>query len=72
MVKIPRPTRFYSAKQEKQVAKIVDGKVNANSGAAPFCAGDVVKDNFLIECKTTTKEVKSYSIKKDVLLKIKK
>jgi len=72
VTKIPRPTRYYSSKQEKQVAKLIDGKVNANSGAAPFCAGDVVKDNFLIECKTTTKETKSYSVKKSVLQKIKK
>lgn len=71
MVKIPRPTRYYSSRQEKQVAKAIDGKVNRNSGAAPFCAGDVIKENILIECKTTTKPVASFSIKKTVLEKIK-
>lgn len=66
-----RPTRYYSSRQEKQVAKIVGGKVNANSGAAPFVAGDVVDDNILIECKTTTKETNSYTVKKTILDKIK-
>ena len=67
-----RPTRYYSSKQEKQVAKLLNGKVNANSGAAPFVAGDVVVDNILVECKTTTKETNSYTVKKEVLNKIKK
>lgn len=31
-----RPTRFYSNKQEKQVAKAVGGRKTANSGATPF------------------------------------
>ena len=66
-----RPTRYYSSRQEKQVAKIVKGKVNANSGAAPFVAGDVVVENILIECKTTTKQTNSYTIKKTILDKIK-
>ncbi len=67
-----RPTRYYSSRQEKQVAKLVNGRVNANSGAAPFVAGDVVANNVLIECKTTTTSTKSYTVKKDVLDKIKK
>ena len=68
---IPRPTRYYSSRQEKQVAKAIDGKVNRNSGASPFCAGDVIKDNILIECKTTIKPKSSFSIKKSVLEKAK-
>ena len=66
-----RPTRYYSSKQEKQVAKLLNGKVNANSGAAPFVAGDVVADNILVECKTTTKPCNSFSVKKAVLEKVK-
>lgn len=64
-------TRKYSKTQEKRVAKGLGGKVNANSGATGFYKGDVRTDKFLIECKTTTKEVKSVSIKKDWLNKLK-
>lgn len=64
-----KPTRWYSNKQEKKVAKAVGGKQVANSGATAFYKGDVITDQFLIECKTSTKEVKSVSIKKDWLTK---
>lgn len=64
-------TRRYSKKQETRVAKNLGGKVNANSGATGFYKGDIRTDNFLIECKTATKEVKSVSIKKDWLEKLK-
>lgn len=69
MVNPKRPTRYYSSRQEKQVAKSLDGKVNSNSGAAPFCAGDVIKGDFLIECKTVIKSSSSFSVKKDMLRK---
>lgn len=62
-----RPTRFYSDKQEKAVAKAVGGKQTANSGATPFYKGDVVTDNWLIECKTSTTEKVSFSIKREWL-----
>lgn len=65
-----RPTRFYSNKQEKAVAKAVGGKQVANSGATTFSKGDVRTDNWLIECKTTTATSKaSFSIKKEWLEK---
>lgn len=65
-----RPTRFYSKKQETAVAKEVGGKRVANSGATPFHKGDVITDDFLIECKTTTATTKaSFSIKKEWLVK---
>lgn len=60
-----KPTRYYSKKQEKLVAKTVNGKVQSNSGATPFQKGDVLTDNWLIECKTKTSESKSISIKKE-------
>ena len=59
-----RPTRFYSNKQEKQVAKTLGGKQTANSGATPFVKGDVLTDEWLIECKTTTSEKTSFTVKK--------
>lgn len=64
-----RPTRFYSKKQEKKVAKVVNGKVTANSGATAFQKGDVISKDWLIECKTKTKDCASFTIKEDWLLK---
>lgn len=63
------PTRFYSKKQEKKVAKAVGGKRTANSGATPFEKGDVITQDWLIECKTKTKDCSSFTIKEDWLLK---
>lgn len=63
-------TRKYSKNQEDRVAKVVGGKVNANSGATSFFKGDVRTDHLLVECKTSTKEVKSVSIKKEWLEKL--
>lgn len=60
-----KPTRFYSNKQEKQVAKAIGGKQTANSGATSFVKGDVTSDVILVECKTVTKEQKSFTIKKE-------
>ena len=59
-----RPTRFYSKKQETRVAKDLDGKRTANSGATPWVKGDVLTENFLIECKTATTQKQSFSIPK--------
>ena len=64
-----RPTRFYSSKQEKKVAKAVGGKQTANSGATAFSKGDVRTDEWLIECKTATEHKKSFSIKEDWIKK---
>ena len=64
-----RPTRFYSNKQEKKVAKVLGGKQVSNSGATPFHTGDVRTDKWLIECKTCTTEKASFSIKRDWLVK---
>ena len=64
-----RPTRFYSNKQEKHIAKVTNGKQVANSGATAFSKGDVRTDQFLIEAKTCTSEKQSFSIKKEWLEK---
>lgn len=60
-----RPTRFYSNRQEKKVAKAVKGKQTSNSGASDFTAGDVTTSLFLIECKTKTVAGKSFTLRKD-------
>ena len=62
-------TRYYSKKQEQKVAKVVHGKRQANSGATAFEKGDVVTRDWLIECKTKTKDCSSFTIKEDWLLK---
>ena len=62
-----RPSRWYSSRQEKQVAKTISGKVVPNSGAIRFGAGDVTTDQWLIECKTKMNASKSFSIKKEWL-----
>ena len=60
-----RPTRFYSNKQEKKIAKAVQGQQVANSGATAFRKGDVTTENWLFEAKTKTTESKSFSIKRE-------
>lgn len=64
-----RPTRFYSKRQENAVAKTLNGKRVANSGATAFNKGDVTLNNWLIECKTTTSPKKSFTIQKNWLEK---
>ena len=64
-----KPTRFYSSRQEKKVAKAVGGKQVSNSGATAFNKGDVTTDLMLLECKTCVENKKSFSIKKEWLEK---
>lgn len=62
----PKATRYYSSKQEKQVAKDLQGKCTSNSGATDFGGkGDVLLENFLLECKTKVSPSNSISIKKE-------
>ena len=69
MTRNKNSTRYYSSRQEKNVAKSLNGKVVANSGAITFGAGDVITDKFLIECKTCVEPKKSFSIKKEWIKK---
>ena len=61
----PKPTRFYSAKQEEAVAKATGGRRSKNSGATMFDKSDVSTDKFNLECKTKTSHSESISIKKE-------
>lgn len=63
-------TRKYSSRQEKYVAKKLGGRVQPNSGATPFMKGDVVMDNWLLECKTQMTDKKTITIKKEWLDKL--
>lgn len=64
-----KPTRYYSDKQEKSVVRALGGKQTKNSGATMFDKGDVLVDDWAIECKTKTSASDSISIKKDWLMK---
>lgn len=67
MTKNKNATRYYSSKQENYVAKLINGKTVTNSGAAKFACGDVISDNFIIECKTKMAPSESFTIKKQWL-----
>ncbi len=58
-------TRKFSSRQEQYIAELLDGKQQSNSGATAYNKGDVITDDWLIECKTTTKPKSSFSIKKE-------
>ena len=66
-----KSTREVSTNQEKQIAKSINGKRTANSGATKFDKGDIVAGNWLIEAKTCMQPKKSFSIKQDWLIKLK-
>lgn len=67
-----KPTKYYSNIQEKAVAKALGGRQVRGSGASPFSLGDVRLEKVLVECKTSTVQKSSYSVKKSVLDKIRK
>lgn len=64
-----KPTRFYSSRQEKAIAKAVGGRQTKNSGATAFQKGDVIDDKWLYEAKTCTKDQKTFSIHEEWLTK---
>lgn len=67
-----KSTREVSSIQEKKIAKSLGAKRTANSGATPFDKGDLyIGSDWLIEAKTCMQPKKSFSIKKDWLLKMK-
>lgn len=55
----------YSASQEHDIARLLGGRVQSNSGGTRFGGGDVHTAEFLIEAKTPTKEQSSFSIKRE-------
>ena len=67
MTKNEEATRFYSQKQEENVAKELGGKRNSNSGAGMWNKSDVVvrEASLSVECKTVVTPKKSFSIKKE-------
>lgn len=63
------PTRTRSSAQEKAVAKAVAGKQTPNSGATAWVKGDVLADQFLLECKTKMEPSKQITVKKEWITK---
>ena len=64
-----KTTRDYSDKQEKELAKMFNGKPTVNSGGTKFGGGDVLTKDLFIEAKTTTTDRQSFPIKKEWLEK---
>lgn len=56
-------TKYQSNKQEKRVAKSLDAKVTVASGALSFQKADVRSEDFLVECKTTSKNYYTLTLK---------
>ena len=73
MNKNKESTRYFSDAQEKAVCKVLGAKQQPNSGAGHWRKGDcVIHDaSLLLECKTSTSEKSSYSIKRETLEKTK-
>ena len=72
MSKVPKnhsSMRYFSAIQENNIAKNINGKTTVNSGASLYACGDITTNDFLIEAKTTTKPKESFSIKKEWITK---
>jgi hypothetical protein len=55
----------YSASQENDIARLLGGRVQSNSGGTRFGGGDVHTSEFFIEAKTPTKSQTSFSIKQE-------
>lgn len=66
-----KPTKFYSTKQEKLIAKELGGYPIGGSGAAPCAPGDVRTYDWLVECKTHTEPDHSIFFSASVWSKIK-
>lgn len=59
-----------SVLQEREIAKMLQGKVQAGSGGTTFGGGDVHTDSFFIEAKTVTLPKLSYPIHQAVIDKM--
>lgn len=60
----------YSASQERDIAELLGGRVQSNSGGTRFGGGDVLTKEFFIEAKTPTKEQSSFSVKREWISKM--
>lgn len=63
-------TKKVSIAQEERVARLFNGKRTPQSGGGKWIKGDVVSNDFIVECKTSLTPSNSYSVKKSILDKI--
>ena len=70
MTKNKDATRYYSDRQEKSAAKVINGEQTSNSGAGRFRKGDVINQraSLLCECKCVMSEKSSISITLGLLI----
>ena len=61
----------FSAAQEKEIAKMLGGRVQCNSGGTSFGGGDVHTQSFFVEATLPTKPLSSFSIQKAWMEKMK-
>lgn len=66
LTKNKNSTKYYSTRQEAYIASLLDGKVTAASGAR-WDKGDIILEDWLIECKCPMSSRKSFSIKQEWL-----
>lgn len=62
-------TKKASVSQEERIARLFKGRRTPQSGGGKWVKGDVISENFLIECKTSLTEKTSYSVSKKILQK---
>lgn len=62
-------TKKVSLEQEERVARIFNGRRTPQSGGGKWKKGDVLSEQFLVECKTSLTPKPSYCIKRDILNK---
>lgn len=58
-----------SRRQENEIARMINGKVQSNSGGTRFGGGDVHTTSVFIEAKTPVKDKETFSIKREWLEK---
>lgn len=69
-IRMSKPTRYYSKRQERKVASSFGMKLQPNSGATSFAKGDLADQYCLVECKTLTRKQQSRTIEKEWLTKL--
>ena len=70
MAKNKQSTRYQSNIQERRISShFADGKQVIGSGSTPFLKGDVITEDFFIECKTKVKPSSQITVKKEWLEK---
>lgn len=62
-----KTTKEVSLEQEERIAKLIGGSRTPRSGGGNFIKGDVLAEDFFIECKCQLTPKESYSVQKSIL-----